>query len=63
MIAGGIASSRTPGDERSLSQVEKDYTLAVLEANGGNRTKTATQLEIAPATLYRKLAEYGVTGK
>lgn len=62
-IAGAIASSWTPGDERSLKQVEKDYILAVLEANGGNRTKTATQLEIAPATLYRKLAEYGVTGR
>ena len=62
-IAGAVASSWTPGDKRSLKQVEKDYILAVLEAQGGNRTKAATQLEIAPATLYRKLAEYGVTGQ
>jgi DNA-binding NtrC family response regulator len=61
-IAGAVASSWTPGDQRSLAQVEKDYILAVLEANGGNRKNTAGQLAIAPATLYRKLALYGVTG-
>ena len=44
-------------------QVEKGYILAVLAAEGGNRTKTATQLGIAPATLYRKLAEYGITSR
>jgi two-component system, NtrC family, response regulator HydG len=62
-IAGAVASSWIPGDTRSLKQVEKDYILAVLEANGGNRTKAAAQLEIGAATLYRKLAEYGVKGQ
>lgn len=61
-IASATASSWTPGDERTLADVERDYIMAVLEANGGNRTKTAAQLAIAPATLYRKLAQYG-TGK
>ncbi len=61
-IAGAVATSWTPGDERTLAQVERDYILAMLEANAGNRKKTATQLAIAPATLYRKLATYGVTG-
>jgi DNA-binding NtrC family response regulator len=61
-IAHSTATSWVPGDERSLAEVEKSYILSVLEAQGGNRTKTAAQLKIAPATLYRKLAEYGVTG-
>ena len=61
-IAHSTATSWVPGDERSLADVEKGFILSVLEANGGNRTKTAAHLKIAPATLYRKLAEYGVTG-
>jgi two-component system response regulator HydG len=42
-----------------LSEVEKDYILAVLERNGGNQTRTAKQLGIGSATLYRKLKKYG----
>jgi two-component system response regulator HydG len=42
-----------------LSDVEKDYILAVLERNGGNQTRTAKQLGIGSATLYRKLKKYG----
>lgn len=42
----------------SLSKIEKDYILAVLRKNDGNQTKTAQQLQIGPATLYRKLKEY-----
>ena len=37
--------------------------LAVLELNDGNQTRTAEQLEIGSATLYRKLKKYGLTGK
>ena len=44
-----------------LSEVEKEYILAVLERNGGNRTVSAKQLGIGSATLYRKLKAYGVT--
>jgi DNA-binding NtrC family response regulator len=61
-IAAAVATSSIPGDRRSLAEVEKRYILSVFEANGGNRTKTAAHLEIAPATLYRKLAAYGVAG-
>ncbi len=61
-IGDAVTSAWTPGDKRSLADVERDYILAVLKANDGNRTKTAAQLAIAPATLYRKLAAYGVTG-
>ena len=45
---------------RELSEVEKDYILAVLDINGGNQTQTAKQLGIGSATLYRKLKSYGV---
>lgn len=42
-----------------LHEVEKDYILAVLEMNNGNQTKSAEQLQIGSATLYRKLKKYG----
>jgi DNA-binding NtrC family response regulator len=45
---------------QSLSDVEKEYILAVLELNGGNQTRTAEQLQIGSATLYRKLKSYGL---
>jgi transcriptional regulator with PAS, ATPase and Fis domain len=48
---------------QSLDEVEKDYILAVLERNGGNQTRTAEQLQIGSATLYRKLKKYGVIGQ
>jgi DNA-binding NtrC family response regulator len=62
-VSTAAATWWTPGDQRSLADVEKSYILAVVEAEGGNRTKAAARLEIAPATLYRKLGEYGVTGR
>jgi DNA-binding NtrC family response regulator len=51
------------GTVQPLSEVEKDYILAVLELNGGNQTRTAEQLRIGSATLYRKLKKYGLIGK
>ena len=45
---------------RALDEIEKDYILAVLDRNGGNRTRTAEQLNIGSATLSRKLKTYGV---
>jgi DNA-binding NtrC family response regulator/predicted hydrocarbon binding protein len=60
-IGSAAASQWAPGDLRSLADVEKGYILAVLAAEGGNRARAATQLGIAPATLYRKLALYGGT--
>jgi DNA-binding NtrC family response regulator len=46
-----------------LSEVEKEYILAVLELNSGNQTRTAEQLRIGSATLYRKLKKYGLIGQ
>ena len=45
---------------RALDEIEKDYILAVLDLNRGNQTRTAEQLSIGSATLYRKLKSYGV---
>ena len=51
------------GTVRPLEEVEKEYILAALELNNGNRTHTAEQLKIGSATLYRKLKSYGVPEK
>jgi two-component system response regulator HydG len=48
---------------RPLDAVEQEYILAVLERNGGNQTRTAEQLHIGSATLYRKLKRYGLITK
>lgn len=46
------------GPVKQLDDIEKDYILAVLEHNEGNQTRTAAQLGIGTATLYRKLKKY-----
>lgn len=48
------------GAVQPLDEVEKDYILATLALNGGNQTRTAEQLRIGSATLYRKLKSYGM---
>jgi DNA-binding NtrC family response regulator len=50
------------GAVRPLDEVQKEYILAALELNGGNQTRTAEQLQIGAATLYRKLKSYGLIG-
>ena len=50
------------GTVRPLDEVEKDYILAALDHNGGNQTRTAEQLQIGTATLYRKLKRYNMLG-
>jgi DNA-binding NtrC family response regulator len=51
------------GTVQLLAEVEKEYILAVLDLNGGNQTRTAKQLGIGSATLYRKLKKYGLIGQ
>lgn len=46
------------GNVRPLSEVEKEYVLAALDYNTGNRVTTAAQLRIGAATLHRKLKSY-----
>ena len=43
-----------------LKEIEKEYILAALEHNDGNQTRTAEQLRIGSATLYRKLKSWGL---
>ena len=52
------------GRVQPLRDVEKEYILAALKLNGGNQTRTAEQLQIGSATLYRKLKRWGfIRGK
>jgi two-component system response regulator HydG len=51
------------GVVRPLDEVEKEYIIAVLALNEGNQTRTAKQLHIGSATLYRKLKSYGLLGR
>jgi two-component system response regulator HydG len=51
------------GAVKPLKDIEKDYILAVLDLNGGNQSRTAKQLRIGSATLYRKLKKYGLVGQ
>ncbi len=48
------------GPVRALNEIEKDYIMAVLDLNGGNQTRTAEQLGIGSATLYRKLKSFRI---
>ena len=51
------------GNVKPLGEIEKNYILSVLELNNGNQTRTAKQLNIGSATLYRKLKKYGTIVK
>jgi DNA-binding NtrC family response regulator len=60
-VRSALPSPRLSGDVRPLEEVEREYILAALEANGGNRKRTAEQLQIGTVTLYRRLKKYGVS--
>ncbi|MEZ4374236.1 MAG: helix-turn-helix domain-containing protein [Polyangiaceae bacterium] len=53
--------SAVAGSIVSLQEMEKRYIIAALALNGGNQARTAVQLNIGSATLYRKLKKYGKT--
>ena len=44
-----------------LEEIERRYTLLVLERNRGSRVATARALGIGTNTLWRKLKQWGVT--
>ncbi|HRR33866.1 MAG TPA: sigma-54 dependent transcriptional regulator [Kiritimatiellia bacterium] len=46
----------------SLAETERRKIMAVLEKNGGNRTRAAEELGISRRTLHRKLREYSAEG-
>jgi DNA-binding NtrC family response regulator len=53
-------SSGLIGQDISVSDLERQHILAVLERVGGNRSRAAEMLGIPRRTLYRRLEEYGV---
>ena len=56
LLAGAVSRNLT------LAEVEREYILRVLEAEGGNKTRAAARLGLDRKTLYRKLEEYGRAG-
>ena len=72
----GFVSNRVPGDEalteldlsgtlsdvahRALATVERRKIVAALEANSGNKSRTAEDLGISYKTLLNKIKEYGL---
>ena len=45
---------------RVLAELEREYIMCVLAAEGGNKTRAAQRLGLDRKTLYRKLERYGV---
>jgi DNA-binding NtrC family response regulator len=61
-IAQALPDAYVRGEIRPLENIERDYILAAVKANNGNKVKAAGQLQIGAATLYRKLAQYDSRG-
>ncbi|MFO7652414.1 MAG: helix-turn-helix domain-containing protein, partial [Candidatus Krumholzibacteriia bacterium] len=57
-VRRAVPSPSISGPVRALHEIERDYILAVLDLHEGNKTRTAQELGIGSATLYRKLKEY-----
>ena len=55
----GLASRAPVLLAGSLADTERRKIMAVLDKNGGNRTRAAGELGISRRTLHRKLREYG----
>ena len=51
-----------PAAAQTLDQAERDTIVLALRHSDGNRAAAATALGIARSTLYRKIAQYGITG-
>ena len=56
-------SLKLPGQVVPMSEVERVAILHALDCCGLNATLAAQMLEIGPATMYRKLREYGISLK
>jgi DNA-binding NtrC family response regulator len=46
-----------------LKDVEKEFILATLQRNGGNKARTAEVLRISEKTLYNKLNRYAANAR
>lgn len=60
-VRSNIGSGEEPERGQSLAEVEREHILTVLGRCEGNRAHTARVLGIPRRTLYRRLAEYGVS--
>lgn len=58
-VRGALPRPAAFGSVRPLDDIEREYILAALKLNDGNQARTAEQLQIGTATLYRKLKLYG----
>ncbi|BBO71847.1 acetoacetate metabolism regulatory protein AtoC [Desulfosarcina alkanivorans] len=56
------APSTKPGEFSTLAELEKRYIVEVLEANHGNKSRTAQVLGISRAALWRKLKQLKAEG-
>lgn len=61
-ISGAVPMVRLLADDVPLEEIERRYTLMVLERNRGSRSATARALGIGTNTLWRKLKRWGVPG-
>ena len=59
--AGGSQALLTKGLPGTLSALQREHVLKVLESTGGNKERAARSLGISRRTLYRFLDRYGVT--
>ena len=57
-VRAALPAPSLTGAVRTLEELEREYILAVLTRNAGNRTRTAQDLGIGATTLYRKLKRY-----
>jgi transcriptional regulator of acetoin/glycerol metabolism len=46
---------------RPVDQAERDTIVAALRESAGNRVAAAAALGLARSTLYRKIAQYGIS--
>ena len=55
-----IIASSNAIQKNGFKDVERDLIISVLNKNGGSRTKAATELNINPSTLWRKIKKLGI---
>ena len=58
-----IDSFLPPGGEAPLERAESEVVERALKKHGGNRIKTARELGISRATLWRKIRRYGLAAR
>lgn len=52
--------SDTAGKPLTKSEIEKEFIREALRRNGGNKRKTAAELDVSERTIHRKIQNYGL---